>query len=132
MYKRQALYNGITADQIIAYLETHAHPQMRRLAEDNLEKKFELDPNCKETLQILPPTVVDQIKLWQLELDRIASYDGYLFTDFESYQEYQVLSTYSQDIGVLLWKDDKKRRFFVSKEGNSQVIDFVKRRSKKK
>lgn len=129
---RRALHNGITADQIIAYLETHAHPQMRRLAEDNLEKKFELDPNCKETLQILPPTVVDQIKLWQLELDRIASYDGYLFTDFESYQEYQVLSTYSQDIGVLLWKDDKKRRFFVSKEGNSQVIDFVKRRSKKK
>ena len=129
---RRALLNGITADQIIAYMETHAHPQMRRLAEQTLDKKLELDPNCVEGLQVLPPTVVDQIKLWQLELDRIISYDGYLFTDFETFQEYTMLSTYAKDIGVLLWKDEKKRRFFVSQEGNSQVIDYAKRRLKKK
>ncbi|SCW03424.1 LAFE_0G10110g1_1 [Lachancea fermentati] len=129
---RRALYNGITADQIIAYLETHAHPQMRRLAEINLEKKLELDQNCKDGLQILPPTVVDQIKLWQLELDRIISYDGYLFSDFEDFHEYHLLSTYASDIGVLLWKDEKKRRFFVSQEGNAQVIDYAKRKLKKK
>lgn len=129
---RRALLNGITADQIIAYLQTHSHPQMRRLAEDKLEKKLELDANCKDTLQILPPTVVDQIKLWQLELDRIVSYDGSLYSDFESHQEYQLLSTYAQDIGVLLWKDDRKKHFFVSKEGNSQVLDYAKRKLKKK
>ncbi|SCV05746.1 LANO_0H14268g1_1 [Lachancea nothofagi CBS 11611] len=129
---RRALLNGITADQIIAYMETHAHPQMRRLAEQTLDKKLELDPNCKEGLQILPPTVVDQVKLWQLELDRIISYDGYLFTDFENYQEYNMLSTYASDIGALLWKDEKKRRFFVSQEGNAQVIDYAKRKLKKK
>ncbi|KAM3163651.1 RNA polymerase II transcription factor B subunit 2 [Lachancea thermotolerans] len=129
---RRALHNGITADQIIAYMETHAHPQMRRLAEQTLDKKMELDPNCNEGLQILPPTVVDQIKLWQLELDRIISYDGYLFTDFENFQEYNMLSSYAKDIGVLLWSDDKKKRFFVSQEGNSQVIDYAKRKLKKK
>lgn len=129
---RRALMNGITADQIIAYLQTHAHPQMRRLAEEKLEKKLELDANCKDTLQILPPTVIDQIKLWQLELDRIICYEGSLYSDFESHQEYHLLSTYAQDIGVLLWKDDRKKNFFVSKEGNSQVLDYAKRKFKKK
>lgn len=129
---RRALTNGITADQIIAYLETHAHPQMRRLAEEKLEQKLELDGNCKDQLQILPPTVVDQIKLWQLELDRIISYDGSLYCDFESHQEYLMLSSYAQDIGVLIWKDDRKKKFFVSKEGNSQVLDYAKRKLKKK
>ncbi|CAI4861724.1 CRB_1a_G0054860.mRNA.1.CDS.1 [Saccharomyces cerevisiae] len=109
---RRALTNGITADQIIAYLETHAHPQMRRLAEEKLEKKLELDPNCKEPLQVLPPTVVDQIRLWQLELDRVITYEGSLYSDFETSQEYNLLSKYAQDIGVLLWKDDKKKKFF--------------------
>lgn len=129
---RTALTNGITAEQIIAYLETHAHPQMRRLAEENLLKKLELDPNSKDTLQILPPTVVDQIRLWQLELDRVICYDGSLYSDFESSTEYNLLSKYAQDIGVLLWRDDKKRKFFVSKEGNSQVLDYAKRKLNKK
>lgn len=129
---RRALINGITADQIIAYLETHAHPQMRRLAEERLEKKLELDPNSKDPLQVLPPTVVDQIKLWQLELDRVITYEGSLYSDFETIAEYTTLSKYAQDIGVLLWKDDKKKKFFVSKEGNSQVLDYAKRKLKKK
>lgn len=129
---RRALTNGITAEQIIAYLETHAHPQMRRYAEQEISKKRELDPNTKETLEILPPTVVDQIRLWQLELDRVITYEGSLYSDFESSAEYTMLSRYSQDIGVLLWKDDKKRKFFVSKEGNSQVLDYAKRKLKKK
>lgn len=125
---RTALTNGITAEQIIAYLETHAHPQMRRFAEETLLKKLELDPNSKDTLQILPPTVVDQIRLWQLELDRVICYDGSLYSDFETSTEYNLLSKYAQDIGVLLWRDDKKRKFFVSKEGNSQVLDYAKRK----
>lgn len=129
---RNALTNGITAEQIIAYLQSHAHPQMRRLAEDRLKKKLELDPNTRDTLQILPPTVVDQIKLWQLELDRIISYEGSLYSDFENNQEFNLLSTYAQDIGVLVWKDERKRKFFVSKEGNSQVLDYAKRKLKKK
>lgn len=129
---RRALINGITADQIIAYLETHAHPQMRRLAEEKLEKKLELDPNSKETLQILPPTVVDQIKLWQLELDRVICYEGSLYSDFENSAEYNLLARYAEDIGVLLWKNDKKKKFFVAKDGNSQVLDYAKRKLKKR
>lgn len=124
---RRALKNGITAEQIIAYLESHAHPQMIRMAEEQLTKKTELDPNTTETLQILPPTVVDQIKLWQLELDRIIHYDGYLYSDFDTLKEYHELANYADDIGVLIWKNDKKKMFFVDYEGNSQVVEYAKR-----
>ncbi|KAI8385351.1 Transcription factor Tfb2 (p52) C-terminal domain [Nakaseomyces glabratus] len=129
---KRALINGITADQVIAYLESHAHPQMRRLAEEKLQKKLELDPNCKDPLQVLPPTVVDQIKLWQLELDRVLTYEGSLYIDFDTAQDFNMLCKYAQDIGALLWKDDRKRKLFVSREGNAQVLEYAKRKIKKK
>jgi len=129
---RKALINGITADQIISYLETHAHPQLRRSAEEQLEKKIEYENNSGEKLKILQPTISDQIKLWQLELDRIMTFEGFLFTDFASDEEYQLLSKYAEEIGVLLWNNSNKKKFFVTKEGNAQVIAFANRRLKKK
>ncbi|KAH3672839.1 hypothetical protein WICMUC_004061 [Wickerhamomyces mucosus] len=129
---RKALLNGITADQIVSYLETHAHPQLRKLAEEQYEKKLEYDANTKEKLHILQPNITDQIKLWQLELDRILTWDGYLFTDFANDSEYQILQTYAEEIGVLLWFDHSKKKFFVTKEGNSQVIAYANRKLRKK
>lgn len=143
---RRALRNGITAEQILAYLETHAHPQMIKMAEEQLEKKIGFDNMKKRQLdiengkvsnindqdalfrlQILPPTVVDQIKLWQIELDRVISADGYLYSEFSSMKEYVDLVKYCQDIGVLVWKNDRRKLFFVEKEGNDQVIEYAKR-----
>lgn len=143
---RSALQNGITAEQIIKFLETHAHPQMRILAKEKLDKKIEFDTNnnintaggapgtkgdaniTQHKLEILPPTVVDQIKLWQLELDRIQTFEGYLFKDFASQQEFEVLNKYAMDIGVLLWSDKSKKRFFVTKKGIDQVADYATRK----
>lgn len=146
---RNALYNGITADQIIKFLETHAHPQMRILAKEKLDKKIEFDtshnintaggaPQSKtdgmvsqHKLEILPPNVVDQIKLWQLELDRIQTFDGYLFKDFSNQQEYDILSNYASELGVLIWADKVKKKFFVTKDGMTQVADFANRKLKR-
>jgi transcription initiation factor TFIIH subunit 4 len=55
---RKALLSGITADQIISYLTTYAHPQMRK------------------NKPLLPVTVQDQIRLWELERNRIKAQDG--------------------------------------------------------
>ncbi|ANB12712.1 TFIIH/NER complex subunit TFB2 [Sugiyamaella lignohabitans] len=110
---RRALINGITADQILTYLSVYAHPQMKKN-----------DP-------VIPPTVMDQIKLWQLEMDRIRASDGFLYTDFSSFQEYDLVATYAAELGVLEWQDPKRWRFFVSREGNAQVVDFVNRRKAK-
>ncbi|RLV95432.1 RNA polymerase II transcription factor B subunit 2 [Spathaspora sp. JA1] len=148
---RNALYNGITADQIIRFLETHAHPQMKVLAKEKLDKKIEFDTShnintaggapqsqalrpdgsvAQHKLEILPPNVVDQIKLWQLELDRIQTFDGYLFKDFPNQQEFDKLSSYASELGVLIWQDKIKKKFFVTKDGMSQVADFANRKLK--
>lgn len=112
---RGAIDHGITADQIIAYLAAHAHEQMARAA-------------AAANRPVLPPTVVDQIRLWQLENERMATTSGFLFKDFESDAEYQALSGYADEIGVLVWKSDAKRMFFASK--HEQLRDYLKSRKK--
>lgn len=98
---RRALSSGITADQIIQYLSTN-HRGGR-----------------------LPPMIVDQIKLWQLEMDRFTQQDGVLFKDFAGQKEYALVSTYAQDIGALLWKSDKARMFFVDEKSAPDVSQYV-------
>lgn len=106
---RRALTKGITAAQIIQYLSTHAHDQMR----------------LSDSEHVLPPTVSDQIKLWQLEMDRFKATEGYLYREFPSLEEYNRVVRYAQDMGALIWKNDSKKIFFVGKESNSQVLDYI-------
>lgn len=129
---RSALRNGITATQIINYLESHAHTGMIELAEAEYNKKYEFESSIGNTtaleqlkLEILPPTVVDQIKLWQLEMDRVQAFKGYLYKDFNNDFEFEKLLSYGEDIGVIIWKDKTKRKFFVSQDGNPQLIDYA-------
>ncbi|KAL2128764.1 hypothetical protein VTI74DRAFT_8684 [Chaetomium olivicolor] len=112
---RRAIGFGITADQIISYLASHAHEQMVRAA-------------AATGRPVLPPTVVDQIRLWQLENERMKTTAGFLFKDFDSLEEYVSLSGYAEEIGVLVWKSDKKRMFFASKF--EQLRDYLKSRKK--
>jgi transcription initiation factor TFIIH subunit 4 len=105
---RRAIEHGITSDQIISYLTTHAHPQMRK------------------KLPVLPPTVVDQIRLWQIENERMKATPGFLFKDFASAAEYDGCVRYADEIGVLVWRSDAKRSFFVTK--HEQLRDYIKSR----
>lgn len=112
---RGAIDHGITADQIIAYLAAHAHEQMARAA-------------AAAGRPVLPPTVVDQIRLWQLENERMNVTRGYLFKDFESREEYAALSGYADEVGVLVWRSDERRMFFASKV--EQLRDYMRSRKK--
>ncbi len=103
---RRAIAMGITSDQIISYLSTHAHPQMRK------------------STPILPPTVVDQIRLWQIEGERMKATPGFLFKEFVSLEDYQGPCTYAEEIGVLVWKSDHKRMFFVTR--HEQVAAYLR------
>ena len=109
---RRAVAQGITADQIISYLDTHAHPQMRK------------------TNPVLPPTVVDQIRLWQIEGERMTTTEGYLFREFDDYKEYQKAAQYAKDIGVLHWQNDQNRLFFVDKV--EQLASFIRAEKSRK
>jgi len=106
-----AISHGITSDQIITYLGTHAHPQLVKFAQGN---------------PVLPPTVVDQIRLWQIENERMKATPGFLFKDFETQKDYEACSRYADEVGVRVWKNDAKRMFFVTKM--EQLRDFIKSR----
>lgn len=108
---RAAIEYGITADQIISYLATHAHEQMHRVAAINGKP-------------VLPPTVVDQIRLWQLENERMKTTGGFLFKSFDSDAEYEALSKYAEEVGVLVWRNDARQLFFASR--HEQLRDYLK------
>lgn len=106
-----AISAGITSDQIITYLTTHAHPQLRK------------------TLPVLPPTVVDQIRLWQLEGERMKTTQGYLIRDMGTQDEYEKAALHADTLGILVWKDDRKGWIFVSRfEQMKQFFDTQKHR----
>lgn len=108
---KKALMNGITADQIISYLITHAHPQMRK------------------NNPLLPVTVQDQIRLWELEKNRLKSSEGYLYTSFTSQADYELVLNYAKQLDVILWENTGKRCFFGSLEGHSRIKEFIERRT---
>ena len=118
---RRAIEMGITADQIISYLSTHAHPQMRKHNSVRTATAMGAPPS------ILPPTVVDQIRLWQIERDRVTATPGFLFKDFVSLAEYEAPCRYAEEIGVLAWKSERKRMFFVTR--HEQVVAFLRRKA---
>jgi transcription initiation factor TFIIH subunit 4 len=114
---RQAISHGITSDQIISYLSTHAHPQLYKT------------PAAQAGGPVLPPTVVDQIRLWQIENERMKATPGFLFKEFETQKEYESCAKYADEIGVLKWKSDAKRMFFVTR--HEQLRDYMKSRKAK-
>ncbi|KAK6582433.1 hypothetical protein PZA11_004841 [Diplocarpon coronariae] len=111
-----AISHGITSDQIISYLSAHAHPQLVKRAALNASP-------------VLPPTVVDQIRLWQIENERMKATAGFLFKDFESQTEYLACVKYADENGVLVWKNDMKRFFFVTR--HEQLAAYIKSRKTK-
>jgi transcription initiation factor TFIIH subunit 4 len=107
---RESMEKGITADQMIQYLETHAHPVM------------------KKEHPILPITVVDQLRLWEMERNRLKVMDGYLYQQFNRLEEYLEVYQYAKDVGCLLWSNEKKRMLIVTSAGHANVRQFVKRK----
>ncbi|KAF7977038.1 hypothetical protein HWV62_4800 [Athelia sp. TMB] len=108
---RKALSNGISAEQIISYLTTHAHPQMRK------------------NMPLLPVTVQDQIRLWELERNRLKSREGYLYKDFASLADYEFVLNYAKELDVVIWESPTKRSFFGSSEGHANIKGFIERRT---
>ena len=78
---------------------------------------------------LLPPTVVDQIRLWELEKNRIQTEEGYLYEDFRTAADYDLVINYAKQLGVVLWEGPHgMRKFFVTLEGHVTIREFIKRR----
>jgi transcription initiation factor TFIIH subunit 4 len=105
----QALINGITADQILSFLRLHAHQQM--MANN----------------PIIPPTVTDQLRLWEIERNRLQFEDGVLYSEFMSASDFDKVRRYAEDLGVLTWSNPGKRLMVVSQNGHDEVRRFWRR-----
>ncbi|KAK7897874.1 RNA polymerase II transcription factor B 52 kDa subunit [Exophiala xenobiotica] len=120
---QRAVQAGITAEQIISYLTAHAHPQMRRHAQAEQAQLQARSTEPGRVVPILPATILDQIHLWQLERDRMTTTAGFLLKDFSNNADYEAPCRYADETGVLVWKNDKKRMFFVNRiEGVRQFM----------
>ncbi|EFO96469.1 hypothetical protein CRE_20976 [Caenorhabditis remanei] len=109
---RGALQHGITAAQIISFLRANAHPQ------------------CIATsgaINCLPITVADQIRLWEDERRRMDLKDAYIYSHFESEDEFQGVCDYAQERGILLWANAQQKLVIVNEEGHEYVRQWYKR-----
>jgi transcription initiation factor TFIIH subunit 4 len=98
-------------DKIISFLGTHAHPEM---------KKFQ---------PIIPETIIDQIRLWEMEKNRIRLCPGYLYENFLRQDDYEEVLKYARGLNYVLWNYDLKRLLVISEEGHDHVKAFVKQRN---
>lgn len=114
---RQAFKGGITGAQIVRFLRMHAHP--RQVEEKNKAKH-----------PVIPPTVVDQIMLWEDERNRFTFTGGVLYNQFLSVSDFEVVRSYADQLGVLVWANEGNRTVVVTKEGHDPVKKFWKQQSR--
>ncbi|XP_068232820.1 general transcription factor IIH subunit 4 [Palaemon carinicauda] len=108
---RSALQKGIVAEQIISFLRQHCHPQMYKQH------------------SVVPRTVADQIKLWELERERLEITEGVLYKDFMSVHDFSLLSNFASSKGVLIYSEEKQRTMVVTKKGHPSIKQFWKEQS---
>jgi transcription initiation factor TFIIH subunit 4 len=83
-----------------------------------------------KTSSVLPPTVIDQIKLWENERNRFSFIDGVVYNQFLSEADFMTLRDYAQSIEVLLWQNERTRTMVVKKSGHEDVKKYWKRLTK--
>ncbi|KAI3648646.1 hypothetical protein MP228_006500 [Amoeboaphelidium protococcarum] len=137
---RRALRNGITAKLICQFLQSHAHPIVVKAQQ---QQQYGMSHQSN-----VPPSVIDQICLWEIERNRLALKDGFLYRDFSVEEEWEATLKYAQDLNILLWTSTpstmlsqqssssssvtglslpvNKRQLVVSAEGHQLLKEFVK------
>lgn len=89
-----------------------------------------LQESCIKSKSPLPPTVVDQVKLWENERNRFTFNEGVAYNQFLSQSDFITLRDYAQSIDVLMWHNESKRTMVVTKTGHDDVKRFWKRYQK--
>ena len=111
---KSALNRGIKAKQIIDYLTVNAHPRM--LQSEN-------GGNIDRTT-ILPHTIIDQMYIWESEMDRLHAATSYLYTDFATQGDFEDAVKFAGT--DVLYANSETRRLVIRQEGNERVKEYVK------
>ena len=104
IYCGQAFRGGITAGQIIKFLQQQVHSS-----------------SLASPGPPVPPTVTDQIRythyitlscstvlprLWEKERDRFVFTEGVLYNQFLSHQDYETVKNYAEARGLVVWSKE--------------------------
>eukprot|EP00188_Purpureofilum_apyrenoidigerum_P002885 Plantae.Rhodophyta-Purpureofilum_apyrenoidigerum.ctg294.p1 GENE.Plantae.Rhodophyta-Purpureofilum_apyrenoidigerum.ctg294~~Plantae.Rhodophyta-Purpureofilum_apyrenoidigerum.ctg294.p1 ORF type:complete len:470 (+),score=86.46 Plantae.Rhodophyta-Purpureofilum_apyrenoidigerum.ctg294:197-1606(+) len=103
---RAALQNGITAEQIIGYLNAHCSPK------------------CKD--RRIPSNVSQMIRLWEAERERLQAKDAVLFDGFVDDEGYDKVEKYAYETGAKLWSSKKTRTIAIVADAAETVSKFVR------
>ena len=103
---------GITASQIIRFLQMHV-----------------LTNNS--VTAAIPPTITDQIRLWEQERDRFSFTDGVLYNQFLSQADFETVKNYADGLGCVVWHNDAKRTLVVTKDGHDDVKRYWRQHSRR-
>eukprot|EP01006_Ploeotia_vitrea_P045968 TRINITY_DN66984_c0_g2_i1.p1 TRINITY_DN66984_c0_g2~~TRINITY_DN66984_c0_g2_i1.p1 ORF type:complete len:508 (+),score=35.15 TRINITY_DN66984_c0_g2_i1:35-1525(+) len=111
-----ALKDGITANEILGYLFHRAHPEMHKT------NKF-----------VLPETVVDQIRLWESERNRIKTKPGTLFSNFSSADDYFTKKDIVKELGddFIIFENEETQVFVVPSDKVEEAVDALKKAAKR-
>jgi len=96
---QRALTKGMSADDVIGFLQSHAHPQVAG------------------RVPSVPETVQDQIRLWERETQRVALSAAYWYSNFEDVTLYERSRAFAQQQGLLLWDSAEKQQIVVTAQG---------------
>jgi transcription initiation factor TFIIH subunit 4 len=69
---------------------------------------------------------VDQIRLWEIERNRVRSFNGVLYQMFARQEEYEQVLKFATDEGFKIWSSDAKRMIFVSREGHEPIKNHIR------
>jgi transcription initiation factor TFIIH subunit 4 len=74
----------------------------------------------------LPPTVSNQIEIWESKRNRMEMVPGYLYSNFLNLSDYQRVLQYCIESGFLVESDLDKRIIVVRDEAHEHVREYVK------
>ncbi|KDP20952.1 hypothetical protein JCGZ_21423 [Jatropha curcas] len=103
-----AFENGITAEQIISFLQQNAHPRVA------------------EKIPTVPENVTDQIRLWESDLNRVEMTPAHFYDEFPSRDVFEAACDFAREWSGLLWEDSKKMRMAVKAELHMNMREFLR------
>ncbi|CAN0910710.1 General transcription and DNA repair factor IIH subunit TFB2 [Linum grandiflorum] len=103
-----AFENGITAEQIVSFMQQNAHPRVA------------------QKLPTVPENVTDQIRLWETDLNRVETTLAYYYDDFLSMDVFDAACDLARQWSGLLWEDSDKMRLVVKAEIHQDMRDFLR------
>ncbi|KAF9979122.1 RNA polymerase II transcription factor B 52 kDa subunit [Modicella reniformis] len=72
-------------------------------------------------------TVVDQIRLWEIEKNRLRPTATWLYSQFNRQQDFDGTLEYASELGVVLWSNPKKRQMCIKTEGHQAVGNYIRK-----